>query len=99
MNDRSQTEAIDVDYVAHLARLELAPGEAEHFGEQLDQVLAYVRQLGELDVEGVEPTAHATPLANVLRADEPGESLERRPVLDNAPEARDGQFVVPRIIE
>ena len=90
---------IDVSYVAHLARIHLADGEAELFQGQLDQILKYVEQLGELDVSNVEPTAHAMPLVNVLRADMPRVSLDHDAVIANAPASRDGQILVPKIME
>ena len=90
---------MDVSYIAHLARIHLADGEAELFQGQLDQVLKYVEQLGELDVSNVEPTAHAMPLVNVLRADTPRPSLDHDAVSANAPASRDGQILVPKIME
>jgi aspartyl-tRNA(Asn)/glutamyl-tRNA(Gln) amidotransferase subunit C len=65
----------------------------------LAQVLDYVKQLEERDVEGVEPMAHAVPIQNVFRKDEPRESMPRSEALDNAPESREQQFKVPQIIE
>jgi aspartyl-tRNA(Asn)/glutamyl-tRNA(Gln) amidotransferase subunit C len=90
---------MDVCYIAHLARIHLADGEAELFQGQLDQVLTYVEQLGELDVSKVEPTAHAMALVNVLRDDMPRPSLDHDAVIANAPAARDGQILVPKIME
>lgn len=92
-------DKIDVRYVAHLARLYLTEDEAATFQGQLEQVLQYVRELSALDVEGVEPTAHAMPIHNVFRADETRPCADREKVLANAPQERHGQFVVPRIIE
>ncbi len=99
MSEQQPSDVIDVNYVANLARLRLTDEEARTFQGQLDQVLKHVRLLAELDVEGVEPTAHATPLTNVLREDVAGISLDRSVVMDNAPAERDGQFLVPKIIE
>ena len=90
---------IDVSYVANLAQIQLTDQEAELFQAQLDQVLEYVEQLKEPDVSGVEPTAHAMPLVNVLREDTPRESLDHDTVLANAPAARDGQILLPKINE
>jgi aspartyl-tRNA(Asn)/glutamyl-tRNA(Gln) amidotransferase subunit C len=90
---------MDVSYIAHLARINLTEEETRLFQGQLDQVLTYVEQLGELDVSNVEPTAHAMPLVNVLRADTPRASLDHDAVTANAPAARDGQILVPRILE
>ena len=60
----------DVNYVAHLARIALTPEEEEKFGAQLSNILGYIEKLNELDVSGIEPTAHAVPLVNVFRPDE-----------------------------
>lgn len=90
---------IDVSYVANLARIDLTAEETALFQGQLDQILEYVEQLGELDVSNVEPTAHAMPLVNVLRDDTPRASLDHDAVIANAPAARDGQILVPKILE
>ena len=90
---------IDIQYVAHLARLELTPEEEKKFGEQLGHILGYVEKLKELDVMNVEPTAHATPLVNVTRADEVRPSLPHDDALRNAPAQANGLFIVPKIVE
>jgi aspartyl-tRNA(Asn)/glutamyl-tRNA(Gln) amidotransferase subunit C len=90
---------IDVAYVAQLARMELSEAEQAAFAGQLGQILAYVAKLKELDVSGVEPMAHAMPLSNVFRADEPRPSIDREQVLRNAPETARDLFIVPRIVE
>ncbi len=90
---------IDVKYVAHLARLKLTPEEEKKFGAQLRHVLGYVEKLKELDVTGVEPTAHAIPLVNVTRADAIRPSLPPEEALRNAPATANGLFMVPKIVE
>ena len=90
---------IDVKYVAHLARLQLTADEEQKFGQQLSQVLGYVKKLAELNVAGVEPTAHAVPRANVLRLDEIRPSLPQEEALRNAPASANGLFLVPKIVE
>lgn len=92
-------EHIDVSYVAQLARICLSENEAELMQGQLDRILGYVQTLQELDVEGVEPMAHAVPLENVLRPDESRPCLDREQVLNNAPAQVEGQFLVPKIVE
>jgi aspartyl-tRNA(Asn)/glutamyl-tRNA(Gln) amidotransferase subunit C len=89
----------EVEHVARLARLDLAPDEKERMRGQLDAILGYVEQLRRVDTTGVEPTAHVLPLVNVLREDEVRPSYPVEAVLANAPEAEDGQFRVPRILE
>ena len=90
---------IDVKYVAHLARLALTPEEEKQFGAQLRNVLGYIEKLKELDVSGVEPTAHAVPMVNVTRPDEVRPSLPHDDALRNAPAQANGLFIVPKIVE
>ena len=90
---------IDVKYVAHLARLALTPQEEKQFGAQLRNVLGYIEKLKELDVSGVEPTAHAVPMVNVTRPDEIRPSLPHDDALRNAPAQANGLFIVPKIVE
>ena len=91
--------AIDVKYVAHLARLSLTPDEEQQLGAQLANILGYVEKLKEVDVTGVEPTAHAFPLVNVTRPDEVQPSLSQQEALQNAPAQANGLFMVPKIVE
>jgi len=89
----------DVKYVAHLARLHLTPDEEKKFGAQLGNILGYIEKLKELDVANVEPTAHATPMVNVMRPDEMRPSLPHNDALRNAPAQANGLFIVPKIVE
>jgi len=90
---------IDIKYVAHLARLSLTPEEEQKFGAQLNHILDYIEKLKEVDVTGVEPTAHAFPLVNVTRPDEVRPSLPQEDALRNAPAQANGLFLVPKIVE
>jgi aspartyl-tRNA(Asn)/glutamyl-tRNA(Gln) amidotransferase subunit C len=90
---------IDVKYVAHLARLSLTPEEEQKIGAQLGNILGYIEKLKEVDVSGVEPTAHAFPLVNVTRADEVRPSISNEDALRNAPAQANGLFIVPKIVE
>jgi aspartyl-tRNA(Asn)/glutamyl-tRNA(Gln) amidotransferase subunit C len=90
---------IDVKYVAHLARLALAPDEEKKLASQLGNVLGYIEKLKELDVTSVEPTAHAVPMVNVTRPDEIRPSLPHDDALRNAPARANGLFIVPKIVE
>jgi len=90
---------IDVKYVAHLARLSLTPEEEQKIGSQLGQVLDYIEKLKEVDVTGVEPTAHPFPLINVTRPDEVRPSISNEEALRNAPAHANGLFMVPKIVE
>ena len=89
----------EVEHVARLARLDLAPEEKERLRGQLDAILGYVEQLRRVNTAGVAPTAHVLPLANVMREDEVRPSYPAEAMLQNAPAADDGQFRVPRILE
>ena len=90
---------IDVKYVAHLARLSLTPDEEQKLGSQLASILGYVEKLKEVDVTGVQPTAHAFPLVNVTRPDEIQPSMSHQDALRNAPSQSNGLFMVPKIVE
>ena len=90
---------MDLSRVVKLARIELTPEEERRLAPQLSEVLKYIEKLNELDVSGVEPTVHATPLSNVMREDEPRDSLSQEDALRNAPKAANGLFVVPKIVE
>ena len=89
----------DIKYVAHLARLALTPAEEEKLGAQLGHILGYIEKLKEVDVSGVEPTAHAFPMVNVTRPDEALPGLAHEDALRNAPAQANGLFVVPKIVE
>lgn len=84
--------------MAVLARLALTDEELDLFTRQLAQVLDHAADVAALDLEGVTPTAHPLPLANVLRPDEPVVCLDRDEVLAAAPVVEDGRFRVPRIV-
>ena len=90
---------MDIEKVARLARLELSEEEKATFGNQLEQILAYMEQLNRLDTSGVEATSHAIPVYNVFREDEVKPSLPQEEVLAIAPDEEEGHFKVPRIIE
>ena len=87
----------DVEYVAALARLELTEQETQEYTEQLNSILGYAAMLERLDTDGVLPTAHAVPLHNVLREDQVGPSITQEKALQNAPDADEGFFRVPKI--
>ena len=87
----------DVLHVARLARLELVGDEVEEMRQQLSAILEAVGKVAELDLEGVEPTAHPLDLVNVLAQDEPRPSLPREEALANAPDPEDGFFGVPAV--
>jgi aspartyl-tRNA(Asn)/glutamyl-tRNA(Gln) amidotransferase subunit C len=91
---------IDIDYVANLARLDMSDEQKAKLGSQLDDILGYFDKLNAVDVEGVEPMAHAHRVFNVWReGDEPGETYAPEVLTSRAPEQRDNQIVVPKVVE
>lgn len=90
---------IDVSYVAHLARLSLTSEEESRMAAQLQEVLGYIAKLEQVDVSGVEPTAHPFPLVNVTRPDEVRPGLSHEEAMRNAPARANGLFMVPKIVE
>jgi aspartyl-tRNA(Asn)/glutamyl-tRNA(Gln) amidotransferase subunit C len=90
---------IDVRYAAQLARLNLSDEEITKFQAQLSLVLEYVDKLGQVDISGVEPTAHTNPVYNVFRADEPRQWFVPEEALANAPRQANQLFIVPKVIE
>ena len=89
----------EVEHVALLARLELTEAEKLKLTEDLNVILEHFERLQELDTTDLEPTSHAIPMQNVFRPDEVRPSLPRDVILAEAPDAREGYFVVPRIVE
>lgn len=89
----------EVKAVAVLARLELSDAERHDLARQLSAILEYVRQLQQVNTEGVEPLAHPLPIQNVFRADEPTPSLPVDEALANAPARRGDFYGVPPVLE
>ena len=85
----------EVLHVARLARLALTDDEVERLGAQLNAILEAVGKVSELDLEGVEPTAHPLDVVNVWAEDDPGPSLPVEEALANAPDREGGFFKVP----
>ncbi len=95
----SANSDLNIDYLANLARLALTDAEKEKFSRQLGDILHYVEKLKQVDVAGVEPMAHASPVFNVWQEDfaRPGLSVEQ--ALRNAPAQRSHMIVVPKVVE
>lgn len=89
----------DVLHVARLARIALTPDEVTRLSAQLSGILDHFAALSMVPTDGVEPTAHPLPLANVMRADEVVPSLPRDAVLANAPQHEDGYLRVRAVLE
>lgn len=94
---------IDLDQVRHIAklsRLALTEEEEKKFATELSSILTYVEQLQEVDTKDVEPMANITGLSNAWREDEVRESgITHNEIAKNAPEFKDGNFVVPGVFE
>jgi aspartyl-tRNA(Asn)/glutamyl-tRNA(Gln) amidotransferase subunit C len=82
-------------HVARLARLRLDDAEVERMAGELSSILDHIEKIGELDLDGVEPTSHVIQVENVLRSDEPRPSLPRETALEQAPDPAEGGFRVP----
>lgn len=88
-----------VEHIADLAKLDLSEEEVATYQAQLSAILEHFEQLQELETEEIPPTATVLPLRSVTRPDEVEPPLARRKILDNAPEAEDGCFRVPAVLE
>jgi aspartyl-tRNA(Asn)/glutamyl-tRNA(Gln) amidotransferase subunit C len=92
-------DAATVRRIAHLARIAVADEEVGHLQGELNAMLAFVEQLEEVDVEGVEPMTSVTPMTMKKRADVVTDGNIRNDVLANAPSTEDGFFLVPKVVE
>jgi aspartyl-tRNA(Asn)/glutamyl-tRNA(Gln) amidotransferase subunit C len=92
-------DAATVRRIAHLARIAVAEDEVEHLRGELNAILAFVEQLSEVDVEGVEPMTSVSPMEMKKRPDEVTDGGIPDDILKNAPAAQDGFFVVPKMVE
>ena len=96
----SEQPHIDIDYVADLARIELTDKEKLTLSAQLDDILGHFDKLSAVNVDGIEPMAHTQNIHNVWRtADAPGATLRVEALTEMAPEQRDNQVVVPKVVE
>ena len=85
--------------VAHLARIEVAEGDLEKLAGELSNILGFMEQLNEVDVDGVEPMTSVTPMRLKRREDVVTDGDQQPAVLANAPDAREGFFAVPKVVE
>ncbi len=88
-----------LNQVAHLARLEMQPGQADHYAKQLSSILELVGQLTRADTAGVEPMAHPLEMHQRLRPDVVTETDRRETFQSVAPAVEDGLYIVPKVIE
>lgn len=84
-----------IEYVGILAKLELSDAEKEQAKADMGRMLDYIDKLGELDTDGVEPMSHVLSAENVFREDVVTNGDDRERLLSNAPQEKDGMFVVP----
>jgi aspartyl-tRNA(Asn)/glutamyl-tRNA(Gln) amidotransferase subunit C len=95
----AKTTDLDVSYVSKLARLNLSDEETQLFQKQLADVLKYAEKLREVDVTHVEAAAHAVPMFNVFREDEPHDWFTADEALANAPHKANQLFIVTKVVE
>ena len=93
------SDNLDISHVARLARLKLSEEEAAEFTPQLQTIISHIDSLNELDVSGVEPSAHSSPVFAIPRLDEPGVSLSQESLQQIAPSFTQEQVRVPRVVE
>jgi aspartyl-tRNA(Asn)/glutamyl-tRNA(Gln) amidotransferase subunit C len=92
-------DAQTVRRIARLARIAVAEDEVEHLQGELNAMLAFVEQLSEVNVDGVEAMTSVTPMAMKMRVDEVTDGGNAEAVLANAPASDDGYYMVPKVIE
>ena len=88
-----------IEYVGILAKLELSEEEKEQAKADMGSMLDYIDKLNELDTTGVEPMSHVFPVNNVFREDVVTNEDDRDNILKNAPEEKDGSFMVPKTVD
>jgi aspartyl-tRNA(Asn)/glutamyl-tRNA(Gln) amidotransferase subunit C len=92
-------DAPTVRRIAHLARIAVADEEVEHLRGEINSILAFVEQLSEVNVEGVEPMTSVTPMAMKKRADTVTDGGDADAILQNAPTTDRNYFLVPKVVE
>ena len=89
----------DIQHLASLSSLALADDEVDGLRQDLENIIGYIEQLGELDTSGVEPTYQVTGLENVWREDEVQSGISRDELLELAPEKQNNQVKVPKVLK
>ena len=89
----------DVIRIAHLARIEISAAEADATLAQLNDIFGMIERMSRVDTDGIEPMSHPLGGAQRLREDQVTETDQRAANMKNAPDARDGLFLVPRVVE
>ncbi len=85
--------------VAKLARIAVPEADLPALAQELSGILTFMEQLNEVDVEGIEPMVSVTPMSLKRRADEVTDGGQQDKILKNAPDAREGFFAVPKVVE
>lgn len=94
--------SIDTDTarkVAKLARIKVEEEDLPALASEFNAILGFVEQLNEVDVEGIEPMTSVTPMRLKRRADVVTDGDQQAKILSNAPDAREGFFAVPKVVE
>jgi aspartyl-tRNA(Asn)/glutamyl-tRNA(Gln) amidotransferase subunit C len=92
-------DAATVRRIAHLARIAVEDGEVEHLRGEINAILAFVEQLSEVNVDGVEPMTSVTPMVMKKRQDEVTDGNIADAIVANAPATQDHYFLVPKVVE
>jgi aspartyl-tRNA(Asn)/glutamyl-tRNA(Gln) amidotransferase subunit C len=92
-------DAATVRRIAHLARIAVEDGEVEHLRGEINAILAFVEQLQEVNVDGVEPMTSVTPMVMKERQDEVTDGNIADAIVANAPATQDHYFLVPKVVE
>ena len=92
-------DAATVRRIAHLARIAVTDAEVPHLQGELNAILAFVEQLSEVNVEGVEPMTSVTPMAMKKRQDVVTDGNKAADIVANAPATEEGFFLVPKVVE
>ncbi len=92
-------DAATVRRIAHLARIAVADDEIDHLAGELNAILAFVEQLAQVNVEGVEPMTSVIPMTMKMRADVVTDGGDAETIIKNAPATEDHFFLVPKVVE
>jgi len=85
--------------VAKLARIRVEEDDLPALAQEFNTILGFIEQLNEVNVDGVEPMVSVTPMRLKRRTDEVTDGNQQDKVLSNAPDAREGFFAVPKVVE
>jgi aspartyl-tRNA(Asn)/glutamyl-tRNA(Gln) amidotransferase subunit C len=85
--------------IAHLARIKVADADLPHLAAELNSILAFVEELDQVDIEGIEPMTSVMPMRMQQRPDVVDDGEQAEAIVANAPSSEDSYFVVPKVIE